>query len=204
MEGTWRATAPSEATHYERFKFANDSTIEITYYSDSTFSREAGTGRVYLSVGRIYSHVRSGPLGRDERRCERRVLHSADQRAQHVRLESRIAPTRGRRRRRSGYSGRERVTVYQLQRIGAPRQISAPRSRREAVADRAVVLHCRGSMRDATDPSVAPREPESANAAVPTDRRGTADAGRRRHGCLAATPVARFASVAMRSSSSRA
>jgi len=62
MEGTWKATAPSD-THYERYKFANDSTIEITYFSDSTLSRESGTGRVYLSVGRIYHTFGPGRWG---------------------------------------------------------------------------------------------------------------------------------------------
>src|SRR5215211_6737130 len=63
MEGTWRATAPNEPTHYERYAFANDSTIEITYYSDSTLSRASGTGRVYLSVGRIYHTFGPGRWG---------------------------------------------------------------------------------------------------------------------------------------------
>src|SRR5262245_8606772 len=63
LEGTWKASAPGEPTHYERYKFANDSTIEITYFSDSTLSRESGTGRVYLSVGRIYHTFGPGRWG---------------------------------------------------------------------------------------------------------------------------------------------
>src|SRR3954462_9880502 len=53
LEGTWKATAPGEREFFERYRFVNDSTIEITYYGDSTFSRETGNGRVYLSVGRV-------------------------------------------------------------------------------------------------------------------------------------------------------
>src|SRR5215207_164941 len=63
MEGTWKATAPGEQTYYQRFRFANDSTIEISYFNDSTFSRETGTGRVYLSVGRIYHTFGPGRWG---------------------------------------------------------------------------------------------------------------------------------------------
>src|SRR3954471_5264086 len=40
LEGTWKATAPGEREFFERYHFVNDSTIEITYYADSTFTRE--------------------------------------------------------------------------------------------------------------------------------------------------------------------
>ena len=54
LEGSWEGTAPGEPAIYERYHFANDSTIEITYYRDPEFARETGSGRVYLSVGRLY------------------------------------------------------------------------------------------------------------------------------------------------------
>src|SRR5882672_1067195 len=52
LEGTWQGTSPGEATVVQRIRFTSDSTIDITYYADSTRGRETGTGRVYLSVGR--------------------------------------------------------------------------------------------------------------------------------------------------------
>jgi hypothetical protein len=56
IEGYWRGTATGDGAPpvYERLHFANDSTIEITYYADSTFTRATGEGRVFASVGRVF------------------------------------------------------------------------------------------------------------------------------------------------------
>jgi len=54
LQGSWVGTAEGESTIYQRFKFVDDSTVEITYYRDPAFGQESGTGRLYLSVGRIY------------------------------------------------------------------------------------------------------------------------------------------------------
>ena len=119
LEGTWKATAPSEQTYYERLKFVNDSTIEIAYYSDSAFARETGTGRVYLSVGRIYHTF--GP-----RRWGATTVDSAgvyfipQDNAQNTFAWSHQSADAWTATTRSGYSGHERVTVYQMQRVGAP------------------------------------------------------------------------------------
>ena len=118
MEGTWKATAPSD-THYERYKFANDSTIEITYYSDSTLSRESGTGRVYLSVGRIYHTFGPGRWGATT--VDSSGVYFIPQiNANNTFAWSHSSNDAWTATQRSGYSGRERVTVYQLQRVGAP------------------------------------------------------------------------------------
>src|SRR4051812_48826832 len=57
LEGNWHGTAPGERDFFERYRFVTDSTIEITYFSDSTLTRPTNSGRVYLSVGRIYHTV---------------------------------------------------------------------------------------------------------------------------------------------------
>jgi hypothetical protein len=54
LEGTWVGTSTEEAATYQRIHFADDSTIVITYYRDPSFTQETGTGRLYVSVGRIY------------------------------------------------------------------------------------------------------------------------------------------------------
>jgi len=118
MEGTWKATAPSEPTHYERYKFANDSTIEITYYSDSTLSRESGTGRVYLSVGRIYHTFGPGRWGATTVDADG-VFFIPQVNANNTFAWAHTSPDTWTATQKSGYSGRERVMVYQLQRVGA-------------------------------------------------------------------------------------
>jgi hypothetical protein len=119
LEGTWKATAPGEREFYERYRFVNDSTIEITYYGDSTFSRETGNGRVYLSVGRVY-HT-SGPGRWGATTIDTSGIYFVPQVNAHNTFswsyQSKDAWTATM---RSGYSGRERVTVYQLQRVKPP------------------------------------------------------------------------------------
>jgi hypothetical protein len=120
LEGTWRATATGEATHYERYKFTNDSTIEITYFSDSTMSRESGTGRVYLSVGRIYHTFGPGRWGATT--VDTSGIYFVPQvNANNTFAWSYKSPDAWTATQKSGYSGRERTTVYELQRIGAPK-----------------------------------------------------------------------------------
>ncbi len=119
MEGTWKATAPGEKTYYERYRFANDSTIEITYYSDSTFSQETGTGRVYLSVGRVYHTFGPGRWGATS--VDSSGVYFVPQvNAQNSFAWSVHGPNSWTATMRSGSSGRERVTVYTLDRVKAP------------------------------------------------------------------------------------
>jgi hypothetical protein len=120
MEGTWKATAPGENPHFERYKFVNDSTIEIAYYSDSTFSRETGTGRVYLSVGRIYHTF--GPRRWGATAVDSSGAYFVPQvNANNTFAWSRQSANAWTETLRTGYSGRERVTVYQMQRV-SPQQ----------------------------------------------------------------------------------
>ena len=120
MEGTWKASAPGEQTYYQRYKFANDSTLEIGYYSDSTFARETGTGRVYLSVGRIYHTFGPGRWGATS--VDSGGVYFVPQvNAHNTFAWSHQSGDTWTATLRTGYSGRERVTVYQMQRVGAPR-----------------------------------------------------------------------------------
>jgi len=117
MEGTWKATASGEQTFYERYKFLNDSTIEITYYNDSTFSRATGNGRVYLSVGRIYHTFGPGRWGATT--VDSAGVYFVPQtNAQNTFAWSRKSGDAWTATLRTGYSGRERVTVYEMQRVG--------------------------------------------------------------------------------------
>jgi len=68
LEGSWAGTAADEPAVYERIRFADDSTVQITYYRDPGFSQEFGNGKLYISVGRVYHTFGAKPLGRDEAR----------------------------------------------------------------------------------------------------------------------------------------
>jgi hypothetical protein len=119
IEGTWKATAPGEKTYFERFHFATDSTIDITYYSDSTFSKETGNGRVYLSVGRVYHTFGPGRWGATS--IDSAGVYFVPQvNAQNSFAWSFQSPNSWTSTMRSGFSGRERVTVYTMDRVKAP------------------------------------------------------------------------------------
>jgi hypothetical protein len=119
IEGTWKATAPGEKTYYERYHFTSDSTIEITYYSDSAFSKETGTGRVYLSVGRVYHTFGPGRWGATSVDSSG-VYFVPQDNAQNAYAWKFESPDSWTATMRSGFSGRERVTVYTLDRVKSP------------------------------------------------------------------------------------
>lgn len=118
MEGTWKATSPGEKTYYERFRFANDSTIDITYYADPSLATETGNGRVYLSVGRVYHTFGPGRWGATS--VDSSGIYFVPQvNAQNSYSWSFQSPNSWTQTMRSGFSGRERVTIYTLDRIKA-------------------------------------------------------------------------------------
>ena len=94
-------------------------TIEITYYSDSSLSRQAGTGRVYLSVGRVYYTFGPGRWGATSV-DDGGVYFIPQINANNTFAWNHASADSWTATQKSGYSGRERVTVFQLQRIGAP------------------------------------------------------------------------------------
>src|SRR5262245_43016439 len=116
LEGTWRGTSQGESPVYERYHFVNDSTIEITYYSDSTLERPSGSGRVYLTVGRIYHTFGPGRWGAS--RIDKSSVYFVPQvNARNTFSWAYEGPNAWTATRRSGASGREMVTVYQMRRL---------------------------------------------------------------------------------------
>src|SRR5262245_53410083 len=116
LEGTWRGTSPGESNVFERYHFVNDSTIEITYYSDSTLERPSGSGRVYLTVGRIYHTFGPGRWGAS--RIDKSSVYFVPQvNARNTFSWANQGPNAWTATRRSGASGREMVTVYQMRRL---------------------------------------------------------------------------------------
>ncbi len=61
LEGNWRGAAPGEPAFHEGYRFVDDSTMVMTYYADSTFTRPTGTATVELRNGRVY-HRSGGAL----------------------------------------------------------------------------------------------------------------------------------------------
>lgn len=116
MEGTWVGTAPSEPTFYERYHFANDSTLEITYFGDSTLARPTGTGRVYLSVGRIFYTFGAGRWGASQVNADGIYfvpqVNAHNTLAWHV-----VSPGEWTSTLRGGMTGKEHVTVSQMRRM---------------------------------------------------------------------------------------
>jgi hypothetical protein len=116
LEGTWRGSAQGEANVYERYRFVNDSTIEITYFTDAAMGRPSGSGRVYLTVGRIYHTFGPGRWGAT--RVDQSGVHFVPQvNARNTFSWSYQGPDTWTATRRSSASGREAVTVYQMERV---------------------------------------------------------------------------------------
>jgi hypothetical protein len=116
LDGSWAGASVGERGYYEKCRFANDTTIEITFYDDSAFTHESGSGRVYLSVGRIYYTMGPGRWG---------ATHVGDDgayfvpqvNAQNTSLAwSRQSKDDWTSTLRSGFAGLDRVTVYKMRR----------------------------------------------------------------------------------------
>jgi hypothetical protein len=115
LEGTWRGSSPGQSTVYERYRFANDSTIEITYF-DSTMTRETGAGRVYLTVGRIYHTFGPGRWGAT--RLDGAGIYFIPQvNARNTFAWAYGSPDTWTATLRSSASGRETVTVFEMKRV---------------------------------------------------------------------------------------
>ena len=116
LEGSWAATSPDESPFYARYHVANDSTIEITYYRDSSFTQPSGSGRVYLTVGRIYHTFGSGRWGATN--VDSTGAYFIPQvNAHNTFAWTYQSPNEWTLTQRSGVSGHERVTVYHLERV---------------------------------------------------------------------------------------
>ena len=53
LAGTWRGRMPDGKHFYERYAFADDSTIAVSYFADSTLARQRGADSVVLRGGRL-------------------------------------------------------------------------------------------------------------------------------------------------------
>ncbi len=116
LEGTWEGTSPGEPNIYERVQTVNDSTMQITYFGDANLSREAGTGRVYLSVGRVYHTFGAGRWGATHVGADG-VYFVPQVNAHNTFAWTPQSVDTWTSTMRTGASGHERVTVYQMRRI---------------------------------------------------------------------------------------
>jgi hypothetical protein len=116
LEGSWAGTAADESPVHARYHFTNDSTLEITYYRDPAFTLESGTGRVYLTVGRIYHTLGSGRWGATNVDSSG-VFFIPQVNAHNTFAWSYQSPDEWTLTQRAGLSGRERVTVYKMRRV---------------------------------------------------------------------------------------
>jgi len=119
IEGNWEGTSPGQPDVFEQYRFTNDSTVEITYFADSTFGRQTGSGRVYVTVGRIYHTF--GPSRWGASNVDANGIYFIPQvNARNTFAWTMQSPDSWTATLRSGASGRERVTVYQMKRVRRP------------------------------------------------------------------------------------
>jgi hypothetical protein len=116
LEGTWVATSLGETTLYEKFHFADDSTVDITYYRDAGMAQPSGTGRLYLSVGRVYHSFGPNRWGATHVGADGVFfvpqVNARNTFAWDFKSDDEWTVTM-----RSGLSGRDRVTVWDLKRL---------------------------------------------------------------------------------------
>jgi len=115
VEGSWAGTAPGERSYYERCRFVDDTTAEITYYADSAFAHETGTGRLYLTVGRIFYTMGPGRWGATHV-DDTKAYFVPQANAQNTYAWSRKSKDEWTATARSGFAGHDRVTVYTMRR----------------------------------------------------------------------------------------
>lgn len=118
LEGAWSAVTPDEPPLYERFHFVDDSTIDVSYYRDPALHQETGSGRIYLTVGRIYHTFGAGRWGATH--LDEHGAYFIPQVASHTSFAWAFQdPNHWTITMRSGMSGREHITVYDLTRLGS-------------------------------------------------------------------------------------
>lgn len=116
LEGSWSGTAAGESPIYSRYHLVNDSTLEITYFRDSTFAQPSGTGRVYLTVGRIFHTFGPGRWGASN--VDSVGVYFVPQLNAHSSLAwAYLSHDAWTLTQRTGIGGHERVTVYQMRRV---------------------------------------------------------------------------------------
>ncbi len=116
IEGRWSGSAPGQKPFFEQYRFVNDSTLEISYFGDSAFTRTNGGGRVYLSVGRVY-HVSGPSLWGASHIDADGAFFVPERNASNSVSWSFQGPDIWIATLRSSATGQEQVTVYQMRRI---------------------------------------------------------------------------------------
>lgn len=115
LEGSWVGTATGQSNLYERFHFTSDSTADITFYRDSSFAQPMGTGRVYLTVGRVYHTY--GPDRWGAAHLDSTGVFFVPQANAHNSYEwTYESPDAWTATQRSGIAGHEHVVVYHMRR----------------------------------------------------------------------------------------
>jgi hypothetical protein len=116
IEGRWSGAAQGQKPFYEQYRFVNDSTLEISYFADSTFGQASGRGRVYLSVGRVF-HVSGPSLWGASHIDESGAFFVPERNATNSVSWTFQSPDIWIATLRSSATGQEQVTVYQMHRI---------------------------------------------------------------------------------------
>jgi hypothetical protein len=117
IEGAWIGTAADADTFYTRYHFSTDSTVDITYYRDRAMSQASGNGRVYLTVGRVYQTFGPGRWGATHVGSDG-AYFIPQVNAHNTFSWEYESPDAWTATTRTGLSGRDRVTVYHMQRVG--------------------------------------------------------------------------------------
>lgn len=116
LDGDWAGTAPDQTPLYARYKFANDSTIDITYYRDPSFSQQTESARLYLSVGRVFHTF--GPYRWGASHVGADGLYFVPQASNRSFLEWKyLSPDEWTATQRSGVGGHETLTTYRFKRV---------------------------------------------------------------------------------------
>lgn len=116
LEGSWAGTAADEAPVYERIRFADDSTVQITYYRDPGFTQEFGNGKLYLSVGRVYHTFGSNRW--IATKVDGEGLFLVPQSMANNRFSwSYVSPDAWKSTMQSGVGGHQRVVVFDMKRV---------------------------------------------------------------------------------------
>lgn len=114
--GSWAGTAEGETTLYQRFAQVDDSTYEITYFRDAGFGEPSGSGRLYLSVGRIYHTFGSNRWVAT--RIGDKGLYLVPQTSARSNFAwTYLSPDSWTFTMRNGVGGHEHVTVYNMTRV---------------------------------------------------------------------------------------
>lgn len=116
LQGRWKGTTDGQDPVYELIRFTDDSTAEITYYRDPGFTQETATGRLYLSVGRVFHTF--GPNRWGATHVGADGLYFVPQ--SNVRnsfVWTYETPDRWTATMHSGVSGHQRSTVYEMTRV---------------------------------------------------------------------------------------